>query len=544
MIQKMEFLSAIDGEEDTVNLLLIVSRKGHTYAHLFQWDVNTSLRHLSAHRAQRLHAEEETPLLLVPLIKDAKFMIISDKTISIWTDIALGPARRMRQSLNVLHEQPALFGNSRKQPLVTHWARPPRHETYMAEHDDLYICREDGVVQLLEIKPLNPREPVELIFHIGPLNGSLDSAFAILDTGQPGGDDLIVACGDMSDVGVYTIKARGTPVSQQALPNWSPILDFVAIRGPGDILSNNSNRSEPRHRPTRNRIFAISGRGDENGSVNELRYGLDARIALKDEQSEDSSIEYSSIVQLWALPDPEERVLYLLASSPWVSHLMHISSDGSDLDFGYTEDDTGFEFRNQTLATGSTPSGVAIQVTETSIRATVLVENGPRFVGDSLPDGTKVVAAAVRGESSLFAAVLQRGQQQSLYCGRVLLEENEITSQLAPALSLSKTATCLCIEVLGSTSYIILGSNDATIHVMSITETGMKPALERSINLELTDTENPVCSSLTVISTNSESHERVSLLCGLRSGNLVLFEIQISRGASGQDIGKSEWPLF
>jgi hypothetical protein len=531
----MEFLSVIEGEEDTVNLLLLVSRNKHTFAQLYQWDVNTRLRNLTEHRAQRLHTEEEVPMLLVPLTKNASFMIISATTISIWTDIAFGPALRHRDPLSVLEGKPAHFANSRKQPLITYWARPARHRDYNSEHDDLYLCREDGVVQLVEIKPLDHTHPVEVIYHIGPLDGSIDTAFAILDTGEPGGDDVLVACGDMSDVGVYTIGALNPPFSQQALPNWSPILDLAPVEGLDQALHANF-RTTPSagNRASRNRVFTISGRGDRNGTVNELRYGLEARMALRTENA-----EHSSIIQMWALKDLAEQVLFLLASYPWQSTLMHISTDEFDLDYGYGEENTGLDFSTQTLAAGSTPDGVIIQLTEVSIRATVLVENGPRYAGDSLPDGAKIIAAAVRGEASLFTVVVRRGKEQSLYCGKVVLEEDNIRCQLAPSLALSESITSVCIEVLGSTPCVILGTANAKIQIVPITPGGLAIALEEPINLELTDTENAACASLAIISSSSEGRNHLTLLCGLRSGNLVHFGVLVRRDSSGEHIGKS-----
>jgi len=424
-----------------------------------------------------------------------------------------------------------MFKNSRKQPLLTQWARPARHEGYTAEHDDLYFCREDGLVQLVEIKPLSEKSPVEIIYNIGPLNGSIDTAFAILDTGKPGGDDLVVACGDMSDVGVYSIKARKPPMALQALQNWAPMLDFVVIDGAGRSLHKNSNvTSSTRDRQERNRVFTISGRGDENGSINEMRYGLEARIAFETENEDNISL-----VHLWALPDPQGRVLFLLASLPWGSHLMHISSDATDLDYGYDEEDTGLDFQNQTLAAGCTQEGIFVQITEVSLRSTLMVENGPRFAGNSLPDGAKLTVAGVRGESSLFAAIVRKGTEESLYCGRVLLEDNDIKCQLAPPLALPKSITCLSIEVLGNAAYVVLGSADATIQFVSVDGVGLKLALEQIINLDFTDTENCAIAAVAII----RSSERITLLCGLRSGNLLHFDVIMETDSEGESISKT-----
>jgi hypothetical protein len=109
------------------------------------------------------------------------------------------------------------------------------------------------------------------------------------------------------------------------------------------------------------RIFACAGKG-VNGAIVELRYGLEAKLAL--------SVEYPAhILEAWAFsptyesPESADESLFLLSLGDR-SAVLRLSADAKDI--SDDENNTMFELRYRTVTAGIC-QGYMTQVTEQSI---------------------------------------------------------------------------------------------------------------------------------------------------------------------------------
>jgi hypothetical protein len=101
----------------------------------------------------------------------------------------------------VLEEQqaPRTPGSSRRAPLITSWARPPRIARQTEEC--FYLVREDGVLNYVQIADRKGGDSSKA----GTLEGNIDQAFASLDIGLKV-PDLLLSAGDMSIGGLYSVS--------------------------------------------------------------------------------------------------------------------------------------------------------------------------------------------------------------------------------------------------------------------------------------------------------------------------------------------------
>ena len=70
--------------------------------------------------------------------------------------------------------------------------------------EDVYLCREDGIVILLEIDH-HDTSLVKSQLKLGNLNCNVDTAFTSLDWGLDRGD-VLIAAGDMGSGGLYLVS--------------------------------------------------------------------------------------------------------------------------------------------------------------------------------------------------------------------------------------------------------------------------------------------------------------------------------------------------
>ncbi|KAI9880096.1 MAG: hypothetical protein M1830_005341 [Pleopsidium flavum] len=521
VILKMEFLYPPTGDDQHVILMLIVSQDNQTRLLWYDWDSSTSLR--TAGRlgtfGQPVMKLEQLPLLLIPLTISTAFMLICEKTISVYRDVLTGNATRKSISFHS-RDAPVRPGSSRRAPLWTHWARPVRREAHTSKHDDLYICREDGMVRFLEISE-ESEIMVDASMKAGILGCNIDTAFASLDLGLDR-DDLLIAGGDMSDGGLYLFQARQSPEYVQCVPNWAPTIDFItAAVVPDENLVSRRNSSNVDVSLFRDRIFAGAGRGWQDGAVVELRFGLQARMGTT------IDLEDSGILRLWTLPDLAGEGLYFLLSHSSHSSLLHLSTDTSTVS-GEHDELTGLDFNSTTLAAGATLDGLIIQVTETSVRSSTIVTSKPRFSWSC--EAGKIVAATIHGGTSSIVTALRIGDEITMHLGRMVVDDNlTVTmSELGNASILQSEPTCLAMDILGGTLYVFVGTAAGTLQIFRMSlDSGLIPMLEQTLVLEPDPATFAVCESLAV----ATSGEGVMLVCGLRNGCLEVFHAAIDQNS-------------
>lgn len=442
-------------------------------------------------------------------------MLICEKTISVYRDVLTGNATRKSISFHS-KDAPVRPGSSRRAPLWTHWARPVRREAHTSKRDDLYICREDGVVRFLEISE-ESEIMVDASMKAGILGCNIDTAFASIDVGLDR-HDLLIAGGDMSDGGLYVFEPRQRPEYVQCVPNWAPIVDFItAVLEPDGNPFLVRGSSTAHQGLVSNRVFAGAGRGCNHGAAVELRFGLQASMGAR------VDLEDSGTLRLWPLPDLAREGLYLLLSYSSNSLLLHLSTDTSTV-IGEHDESVGLNLDSTTLAAGATPDGLIIQVTETSIRATTIVTVKPRFSWDC--GAVKIVAAAVQGETSMVVTALRIEDEIKLHLGKMVVDDDiSVTlKEIGHALVLQSEPTCLSIEAVGRISCVFVGTTAGIVQIFRMSsDLGLIPMLEQTLALEPEMPAFAVCESLTVMSIG----ERNILICGLRNGYLQVFDITI-----------------
>ena len=439
-------------------------------------------------------------------------MLICEKTISVYRDVLTGNATRKSISFHS-KDPPIRPGSSRRPPLWTYWARPVRREAHTSKHDDLYICREDGLVRFLEISE-ESEIMVDASMKAGILGCNIDTAFASLDLGLDR-DDLLFAGGDMSNGGLYLFQARQSPEYEQCIPNWAPSMDFVtAAVIPPEALA--SERTSPNMDvgPLRDRLFAGAGRGCIHGAVAELRFGLQARMGTAFDVGE------SGIFRLWTLPDVNGMGLYFLLAHSSQSLLLHLSVDTSTVTNEHDES-TGLDLGSSTLAAGATPGGLILQVTERSIRATTVATEDARFIWNS--EG-KIVAAAIEGETSSILTAVRTQDVIMVHMRRMAVSDTAavILTEVGRPLTLQSEPTCLAVEKVEGTSFVFLGTAACTLQIFRMSlASGLTPLLEQALAPELGPGMFAVCESLTT----ATSEDGTMLVCGLRNGSLQVFHV-------------------
>ncbi|MCJ1298534.1 hypothetical protein MMC08_001324, partial [Hypocenomyce scalaris] len=413
IILKMEFLHPPQGENNHVILLLVISLNQRTRLLCYEWDCSTDLRQAKQKGdGQLVHPEDSHPLLLIPFTISSGFMLVCEKVISVYKGILTGPATRRWLALDH-YEPPQDPGNSRRPPLWTHWAKPVRHGEYASNHNDIYLCREDGIVRWLEIDEASEGEDAMIgsQMYPGNIGCNIDTAFASLDqpTNRP---DLLVSSGDTSNGGLFIIRPSQyiEPRATQTIHNWAPTIDFVTARVSSSSHGIQRHVSSSNEGPMfRERIFACTGRGSKHGAVSELRYGVEARIG--------TSVEIEDgVLDLWALSALSGGDTFVLLSYSATTMLLHIPSDlgNSESEIKLVEDENmGLYFDARTITAGVTTEDFIIQITESSIHVTSFVAAKHRWSRQCKEE--RIVAADICRTNPATVTALRRGEDVYLH---------------------------------------------------------------------------------------------------------------------------------
>ena len=374
-ILKMEFLHPSENDHEQIILLLIISRNGKTRMLWYEWNCRMSLRGSQLKPSvQSVPRDERLPLLLIPLQHLTAFIMIFEKQIALYKDLLTGTPHRYIQRLEETKD-PEEIGIL---PVWVQWARPMRKFTdkFTVDHDGIYLCRDDGVVQYLSL--LNGECMLDSKQKAGRLGINVNTAFAVLDV-APNKADVFAAGGDMSEGGLWRTDLYNDPLYLTPISNWTPLNDVATVDipvGPSEgpdcmIAADRAKQEEPR-------MWACTGRG-RHGAITELRYGYAAPKRLR---THDLSNELNrDVLKVWAFhgsfghveqqyefKERPKNQTYVLISCPMRTFLLRVPLEGRPRAVSL---DLGLEYNARTIAASSTTRGL-IQVTEDSIRVTSL----------------------------------------------------------------------------------------------------------------------------------------------------------------------------
>ncbi|RYP52006.1 hypothetical protein DL768_002802 [Monosporascus sp. mg162] len=280
IIHKIEYLHPSPENDYHVILLLIVVKDQTSRLVLYEWEQGDNLRRVFAGErgGHKLADEYRLPLLIIPLTVRNAFLIVTENVTATCTGILQGSPSF--EPFELEDKLPSTeYHDGTVKPLWTSWSRPYREYQYHTDHDVLYLAREDGLLNLLDIS----EDPgVEVAYNMGSLECTIDSAFTCMyDTVG----DVLIAGGNCCAGTICSVEPRRQLERVGTIPNWSPATDIA-------IACESTRESEDLARDTRNtslldrrrsafgrsdRIFVSSGRG-KLGGVTELRHGIQAKI--------------------------------------------------------------------------------------------------------------------------------------------------------------------------------------------------------------------------------------------------------------------------
>lgn len=524
----MEFLHPPKDDTNHVILLLIVSKNGKTRLLLYEWDFLLDIRRAEFKgNGLPVEVEDQLPLLLIPLTFAAAFVLVSERRITVYRDILSGSARSHVHHA-VHDDSPKSACSSGRWPVWTQWARPMRSEHYGETRDQIFLCREDGVVRFIIVN-----EKKEGMFDsnhtAGILEVNINTAFATIDLGS-GVYDLLVAGGDMCDGGSWAFLPRmSSPYGFTRLLNWTPVADVEMVN---DAKSGTSEYCAIAYRQ---RLFACTGRGSKNGSVTEFRYGtlaskIGATVDLGDAARK-------GVLDMWALPvnswsgegdDAEgiEKGVLLLISHVNDTELVFLPF-AEDADPYSITQDIGFDVSTRTTTAGSTDAGFLIQITSRTIRAMSLESSARPY--ESSVQNENIVAACIQrvpNKTTLLLTIVHNEQGFQLHQGHIGVENNCITyEELGETVNLSSEPTCVSVRWISDRIFAFVGTVNGTLQIYHA-----EPGASLSPQYEhLFGDEYAVCDSIAAIPCRSDSQ---LIICGLRNG-----EVQVLK-CTTEDLGR------
>jgi len=493
----MEFLYPKSVDDKKIILLIILVKKGTTYGSVYEWqDDQDPATDPPQHFEFKLLRPDRMPTMIVPLTKESSFLVITTTGMAVYSlNNYTRPTR-----------YPLIAPNTEvsEAPLWTRWARPARNWLYSQKYDGIYLCREDGWIYLLEF---NNGGELELTTSLGQLHCNVDLAFDALDMGHEGGD-FILAAGSMGDGGLYKLEARDQPKCEQRFLNWAPVTDAVMIRSGAKRM--------PHHQVSRDRLFVCSASSSSHGALHELRYGIEAQLGFAVPLE-----HFAGIRNLWAISDDVNGGVYVLITDPMSTLLLYLNPEEGigALD----ENDTGLDTA-QTLAAGCTSDGVLIQVTE---NATHLFVPQNLSLNTRLPHelGTSILAVDVDGPNSAVVTAVRQNDSVSLYFANVIVKDDEVRLNVGPPHKIEFEPICVSLEKFGDMSFVFVGSGRGTLRVFRVENGVITYFSKATVNVGDSDEISRAIDSVTAIRVTLSGTLHAFLLCGLRSGILVPFEL-------------------
>ena len=562
-IVKMEFLHPPESESNRIILLLVVARNNQSRLVWYDWDGDITL-HQAQLRPNKipLHPDEQLPLLLIPLLKDAAFILVCENRIVLIKDVLTGGFHRYHHHL-AYEQESQEPGASRRRSVWVQWARPMRSKRLRPNEEDIVLCREDGIIQYMVIDH-GIKQMIDSNHNVGKLGVNISTSFATVDLG-PNTDDLLVVGGDESDGGLWDFTPRQAYPNQRAtIPNWTPINDFAVVNVPIDrqdaeaaAAANNASKGQQR-------LFACFGRG-KHGAISEIRYGVEASQKIRTVHLPNELT--NGVLGVWALHgfygntvekerDDEhlEHVTLIILSHLLGTHLLQSWQRVGllDADVSLISRDVGLDLCSRTIAVGRTTQGLTIQITESSIRAASLplplpVEDDeikeddteyrkpdktqldaetsqPRYMYQSVD--LRILAACIHTaeENTIIVLATQRNGHFYVECGTFTTEYQPLDQTI----SLHAQPLCLSLLAVEDELLILVGTLAGELEVY----------LQKNIASGLLNTVTTIChafagpfgicDSIATIKRATTRGMQPILVCGLRDG--AVETIELSKG--------------
>ena len=519
----MEFLYPSETDEDQIILLMVVSRGGQSKFIWYNWnasaDLTTAKMESGTHSLPR---EEYLPSLIIPLLRSNAFIVVRDDALCVYEHILTGTPTRtvhMRE-----RPDPEHTGASKNSLQLVQWARPMRSRAHnrFKDKDNLYLCREDGVVTFIEIE-YGTRNFIMREHVTGELGVMANSSLAVLDVG-PCADDLLIIGGDSGYGGMWRCPPRKSPELLVKYPNWTPLTDCTLSppqatntihAGNGDVEAPSENLPQ--------RLFASTGKSSQ-GSIHELRYGFRASSVFDPIVLEDDIP--NSILNTWILRAPTADVMYVLIAHPASSSSLRIAED----DQWDTDEPAGFELQSRTLAALSLSNGVFFQITDSAI---ISLSGRPEtslstvWRHEFMGSNSSILLACLtpQGSSCRFVVALESGRCFFLQHGSLSNGYEPIGEPLMLPENRGEP-TCLTTLDTPAEFLVFCGTSEGTVEVLEADESTLGSGLRMVAHwYNKEGSEFDICDSIAIIDKSLE--REVLIVCGLRNGSIRTLRLDL-----------------
>lgn len=522
LILQMEFLHPPESIQhcDQVILLLVVNHNSESRLVCYEWDCSSRLDTYtmvgnSALKppGQKLHEDDELPLLLVPLKKSAAFLLVSEKRMTIYKNILTGWAQAFTIPLD--KENPEEPGCSKLSPLWIQWARSMATGAHNKYQDNIYLCREDGTVHLLNLD--ETIEPTFQTIHpVGNLGVNVNESFASVNLRFVKGEDhvmgaeILLVGGEMSDGGRWSVGAGKECDRMELIRNWTPLMDIASSDRPKALAeASESTEDAARSIQARGRLFASTGRGSKHGNITEIRYGVEA--------TRKGTLDLDSgITQLWVM-DQIDGSNFVLISYPTQTSLLRIHQDAETID---SVDSTYYllDYDTMTIAVGMTMKGLIVQVTRNSVLVTMAKAEARSFYHQA-----NILIAhvgSIRGSDSELALFMAVQEEDIIRLHLGYLDTNGY-NQIGSATTADFDPASLYLAYVGDEYYAFVGTVRSTLQVWRVDpQCGLKAFFTFSFDCEFS-----ICASIAVLTAQLDNADTASenlVVCGLRNGAVDL----------------------
>ncbi|KAF2967313.1 hypothetical protein GQX73_g6280 [Xylaria multiplex] len=460
VIHKIDFLHPSVANDSQLILLVITARLGVFRLAIYEWVSSESLQDVLDEEKTgiRLDGTAGIPLLIIPSTVGSQFLIITENSLAICSDILSGSP--VFDTFPLEQKDSTDWHHGSHAPMWTAWARPMREESYHADTDMIYLAREDGWVNLLEITEYG----IDSGIYIGPLECNIDSGFASLSTSHA---ELLVATGDYGHGAIWSVPPNQPIRLIGSLPHWSTTVDVTltkhANKPPKSEHKKHSKRrslaeTTPNHVVSPDKIFACSGRG-VSGAIVELRYGIQAKIGL--------DLLYSSrIKRCWVIPNftgiPEDGFCMLLAL-PENSALLHISHDLSEVS-EKAQSVVAFDLLSATLAV-HVSKDITIQITTmyaTIVSSTTCYQH---LISDMVEDPLATVTDSAVTDEILALSVYSHSTFKIMVFGLV---DKKTRFVLNDVFEVKGEVTALSVNTLSAGVCVLVGLSQKELSTLAI----------------------------------------------------------------------------
>lgn len=505
----MDFLKSPMTEPRRVVLLLIVANQGTSRLLLYRWDSWQALTTTKPLKSSgyALPMEDAFPHLLIPSCKLLSFAIVTGHKLVFYDDIT--SKKKTKRVFNIPTP------DDQKDKQWVQWAKAVRHEEHRKQKEDIFLIREDGLLKTT-IVTHNSVQRANITFEPGHLHIRVDTAICALSAPPTKGGDILIACGDTTEGGVFHLMARMPPVNVQSLANWSPIRDVVHIidksgtPGPGDQI----------------RILAATGMHENRAFLTEVHYGLEAQIVEAIEFEDAATVD-----RLWVLHQASEaRQLLLISHHEHSNIICHEMASGS-LSVRGPELFPQLGFDSPTLAACNIERDVLLQITTSQIHLLGLFDQ-------SHPDPQSLrgdfFCADIHASTGTFVVAAREGPKLSLVAGIVVGKPDKSIDVLPLSQSqpIDYVPVSLSLADLAGNVVLVSGSQDGRLHLYKL---NMEHGITGYAVWDLSSFDGrlyePKISSVAVMSLPKARDGLV--ICGMRTGQLMVFELTLQ--ATGGD---------